>query len=232
MEEARKDQAAIETKGPETDSKPVSGDSKPDSSAAAATGASPRRDTGTDGSKESREGTNQSASQGGANQDAAKAATEAPSKKPAGDSAKEAAGNSNGESGGKSPDQSEAAGSEAPALDAKTQKLVEAKIDARMKSLLESELEPLLAVNRQLARFLREQMEIAIELRQSVVAMERLIEVDTRRKSKYAAMLDKVKGEGDGMKDPHWINRTRGMLSQLERTGTTGPKIEGETSQN
>jgi hypothetical protein len=36
-------------------------------------------------------------------------------------------------------------------------------------------------------------------------------------------MLEKVKGEGDGMQDPHWINRTRGMLSRLERAGTLGP---------
>jgi hypothetical protein len=112
---------------------------------------------------------------------------------------------------------------------------VKAQVEARLKSVLESALESkmdaLLEVNRQLAVFLSEQMEIAIKLRQSVVAMEQLIESDARRKSKYAAMLEKVKGEGDGMPDPHWINRTRGMLSQLMRTGTTGPRIQGETSQ-
>jgi hypothetical protein len=91
-------------------------------------------------------------------------------------------------------------------------------------------MDALLGVNRQLAVFLSEQMEITIKLRYSVVAMERLIEADTRRKSKYAAMLEKVKSEGDGMPDPHWINRTRGMLGQLKRTGTTGPKIENETN--
>ena len=69
-----------------------------------------------------------------------------------------------------------------------------AKIDARLNSLLESHLEPLLAVNRQLALFLGEQLGNMIELWQSVCAMERLLEADPRRKSKYAAMLEKVKG--------------------------------------
>ena len=119
-------------------------------------------------------------------------------------------------------------GSEDPKLDPKLQELIEAKIDARVKSLLESHLEPLLAVNRQLALFLGEQLENMIELRQSVCAMERLLESDARRKSKYAAMLEKVKSEGFGMHDPHWINRTRGMLSVLERTGTLGPKRDDD----
>jgi hypothetical protein len=108
------------------------------------------------------------------------------------------------------------------------QALVEARIDARLNSLLESHLEPLLAVNRQLALFLGEQLENMIELRQSVLAMERLLEADARRKSKYAAILEKVKGEGAGIGDPHWINRTRGMLSRLERAGTLGPKNDDE----
>jgi hypothetical protein len=120
-------------------------------------------------------------------------------------------------------------GSEEPKLDPKLQELIEAKIDARVKALLELHLEPLLAVNRQLALFLGEQLENMIELRQSVCAVERLIEADPRRKGKYAAMLEQVKSEGAGVKDPHWINRTRGMLSRLERTGTLGPKSDGPT---
>jgi len=122
-------------------------------------------------------------------------------------------------------------GSEEPKLDPKLQELIEAKIDARVKSSLESRLEPLLAVNRQLALFLGEQLENMIELRHSVCAMERLLEADARRKSKYAATLEKVKSEGAGMDDPHWINRTRGMLSRLERTGTLGPKRDDGPAQ-
>jgi hypothetical protein len=138
--------------------------------------------------------------------------------------AKDASRNSASEAGEKTPAPANADGSEGPALDPKIQKLVEAKIDAQLKSLLESHLEPLLAVNRQIALFLGGQLENMIELRQSVCAMERLLEGDARRKGKYAAMLEKVKGEGDGMQDPHWINRTRGMLSRLERGGTLGPQ--------
>jgi hypothetical protein len=117
-------------------------------------------------------------------------------------------------------------------LDPEIKALIKAQVDARLESALESQIDPLREVNRKLALLLGEQIETTIKLRQSVVAMERLIEADTRRKSKYAAMLEKVKSEGDGTADPHWINRTRGMLGQLQRTGTTGPKIEGETSQD
>jgi hypothetical protein len=161
--------------------------------------------------KHPREGTNQ-----GATKEAAANSASNPVKDASPGSAKE--------SGEKTPAAANADGSEGPALDPKMQKLVEAKVDARLKSLLESHLEPLLAANRQLALFLGGQLDSMIELRQSVCAMERLLEADPRRKSKYAAMLEKVKGEGDGMPDPHWINRTRGMLSRLERTGKLDPQ--------
>jgi hypothetical protein len=135
------------------------------------------------------------------------------------------------QSAGKPPAAENAGRGEGSTLDPKLESLVEAKIDARLQSKLESHLEPLLAVNRQLALFLGEQLENMIELRQSVCAMERLLEADPRRKSKYAAMLEKVKGEGAGVRDPHWINRTRGMLSRLERSGTLGPKRDDEPAQ-
>lgn len=117
-------------------------------------------------------------------------------------------------------------------LDPRTEKLVDARVEARFKEelepLLDRRMEPLLEVNRKLALFLGEQMQAVIELRQSVRAMERLVEGDARRKGKYAATLEAVRSEGEGMgdgvPDPHWINRTRGMLAQLERTGTLGPK--------
>ena len=139
--------------------------------------------------------------------------------------------NSASPSAGKPPAAGTADRGEGSTLNPKLEELVEAKIDARLQSNLESHLEPLLAVNRQLALFLGEQLENMIELRQSVCAMERLIEADPRRKSKYAAMLEKVKGEGAGGQDPHWINRTRGMLSRLERSGTLGPKRDDEPAQ-
>ena len=139
--------------------------------------------------------------------------------------------NSASQSAGNPPAAENADRGEGSTLDPKLESLVEAKVDARLQSKLESQLEPLLAVNRQLALFLGEQLENMIELRQSVCAMERLLEADPRRKSKYAAMLEKVKGEGAGGQDPHWINRTRGMLSRLERSGTLGPKRDDEPAQ-
>jgi hypothetical protein len=165
------------------------------------------------------------------NQGATKESAETSASNSVGNLAKDAGRNSASESAGKPPAPANVDGSEGPTLDPKMQQLVEAQIDARLKSLLESHMEPLLAVNRQLALFLGGQLENMIELRQSVCAMERLLEADARRKSKYAAMLEKVKGEGDGMQDPHWINRTRGMLSRLERSGTLGPKSDGGPAQ-
>ena len=175
---------------------------------------------GSDSGADSRAAANQSPT----NPDATKESGESP----AGNSAENANRNAASEPAGKPPAPANADRDAGSTLDPKMQALVETKIDARLNSLLESHLEPLLAVNRQLALFLGEQLANMIELRQSVCAMERLLEADARRKGKYAAMLEKVKGEGAGMRDPHWINRTRGMLSRLERTGTLGPKSDDE----
>jgi hypothetical protein len=203
MEDAPKNSAVDTTKDPNTDTKAGSGsESGPDSRAGANQGST---DQGS--KKESGESSDRNAS-GDANR------------------------NSASESAGKPPAPANGDRGEGSTLDPKLEALVEAKIDARLKSILESHLEPLLAVNRQLALFLGEQLENMIELRQSVCAMERLLEADARRKSKYAAMLEKVKGEGAGMHDPHWINRTRGMLSRLERSGTLGPKRDDEPAQS
>jgi hypothetical protein len=193
-------------KGPNTDSKPG-----PRSEAVPG----PDQNKGTDTGNGTREGASQ-----GARKDSAEGSGSDSASKSANDANRNAAD----ETVGKPPAPANADGSQEPTLDTKMQKLVEAKIDARLKSLLESHLEPLLAVNRQVALLLGEQLENMIALRHSVRAMERLLEADPRRKSKYAATLEKVKGEGAGMEDPHWINRTRGILSRLERAGTLGPK--------
>ena len=221
MEDARKDPAVDATKGPSTDSKSNSL-SDPGPGAGTNTGA----DASPEAGKDTRDGVNQATNQG-----ATKESAETSASYSVGNLAKDAGRNSASESAGKPPAPANVDGSEGPTLDPKMQQLVEAQIDARLKSLLESHMEPLLAVNRQLALFLGGQLENMIELRQSVCAMERLLEADARRKSKYAAMLEKVKGEGDGMQDPHWINRTRGMLSRLERSGTLGPKSDGGPAQ-
>ena len=190
----------------------------------------PKAGSESESAKDSRAGANQgstdqgTADRGTADRAATKESGEGSDRNPSPDADR----NSASESAGKSPAAENAGRGEGSTLDPKLEALVEAKIDARLKSILESHLEPLLAVNRQLALFLGEQLENMIELRQSVLAMERLLEADARRKTKYAAILEKVKGEGAGIGDPHWINRTRGMLSRLERAGTLGPKNDDE----
>jgi hypothetical protein len=217
MEDEPKKPAADTTKDPNPDQKAGS-DSGEDSRQAAPQSSTKQSSTTQDAASQD------TASQGAAGQGATKESGESP----AGNSAENANRNSASESAGKPPAPENADRGAGSTLDPKMQALVETKIDARLNSLLESHLEPLLAVNRQLALFLGEQLGNMIELRQSVCAMERLLEADPRRKSKYAAMLEKVKGEGAGTGDPHWINRTRGMLSRLERTGTLGPKSDDE----
>jgi hypothetical protein len=212
MEDAPNNSAVGTTKDPNTDTKAGSGsESGPDSRAGANQGSTDQGST----------------DQGSTDRGSTKESGESSDRSSTADANR----NSASESAGKPPAPANADRGEGSNLDPKLEALVEAKIDARLKSILESHLEPLLAVNRQLALFLGEQLENMIELRQSVCAMERLLEADAHRKSKYAAMLEKVKGEGAGMKDPHWINRTRGMLSRLERSGTLGPKRDDEPAQ-
>ena len=217
MEEEPKKPARDTTKDPNTDQKAGSGSGE--DSRQAPPQSSTNQDS-TDQSSTDKSSTDKdTASQG---------ATKESGESPARDSVED--GNTNSASGSvvKPPLPANADRSAGSTLDPKMEAQVEAKIDARLNSLLESHLEPLLAVNRQLALFLGEQLENMIELRQSVLAMERLLEADPRRKTKYAAILEKVKGEGAGIGDPHWINRTRGMLSRLERAGTLGPKSGDE----
>jgi hypothetical protein len=211
MEDAPKNSAADTTKDttkdPNTDTKAGSGsESGPDSRAGSNQGSTDQTSTDRGSTKESGESSDRN-------------------------SRPDANRNPASQSGGKPPAAENLDRGEGSTLDPKLEARVEAKIDARLKSNLESHLEPLLAVNRQLALFLGEQLENMIELRQSVCAMERLLESDARRKTKYVAMLEKVKGEGAGVQDPHWINRTRGMLSRLERSGTLGPKRDDEPAQ-
>jgi hypothetical protein len=232
MEDEPKKPAADTTKDPNPDQKAGS-DSGEDSRQAAPQSSTKQSSTTQDAASQDA-ASQDTASQDAASQDTAsqgaagQGATKESGESPAGNSAENANRNSASESAGKPPAPENADRGAGSTLDPKMQALVETKIDARLNSLLESHLEPLLAVNRQLALFLGEQLGNMIELRQSVCAMERLLEADPRRKSKYAAMLEKVKGEGAGTGDPHWINRTRGMLSRLERTGTLGPKSDDE----
>jgi len=87
-------------------------------------------------------------------------------------------------------------------------------------SNLESKIEQLLAVNRELGIFLEEQLDTTLSLRQLVAAIQGFLEADPTLKKKYEKYLQSVRNDGAGMPDVHWTNRIRGVLSRLQRTGT------------
>ena len=88
------------------------------------------------------------------------------------------------------------------------------------KTLDESKIEQLLAVNRELGIFLEEQLDNLLSLRQSVLAIERALEGNSALRKKYEKCLQTVKDDGEGLPDIHWTNRIRGVLARLQRTGT------------
>lgn len=83
-----------------------------------------------------------------------------------------------------------------------------------------SRVEQLVAVNRELGIFLEEQLDAMLALRQSVAAIQKVLEGNSAMKKKYEKCLQSVKDDGEGLPDIHWSNRIRGVLARLQRTGT------------
>jgi hypothetical protein len=83
-----------------------------------------------------------------------------------------------------------------------------------------SRVEQLVAVNRELGIFLEEQLDAMLALRQSVAAIQKVLEGNSAMKKKYEKCLQSVKDDGEGLPDIHWANRIRGVLARLQRTGT------------
>jgi len=97
-------------------------------------------------------------------------------------------------------------------------KIDEPKIDES--KVNESRIDKLLAVNRELGIFLEEQLDSVLALRKSVAAIQGFIESDAALKKKYETYLQSAKEDVANPSDLHSASRIRGMLGQLQRTGT------------
>jgi hypothetical protein len=84
---------------------------------------------------------------------------------------------------------------------------------------MEERFEKQLAVNRKLASMLEEQLDILLSVRQSTLAIQKVLESSATSKKKLEAALEAVKNGADGLPDIHWINRVRGTLAMLQRSG-------------
>jgi chemotaxis protein histidine kinase CheA len=91
--------------------------------------------------------------------------------------------------------------------------------DHEKKEKLEK-IDKLIAVNRELAIYLEEQLDTIMALRQSVAAIQKTLEGSPAMKKKFEKCLQKVKDDGEGLPDIPWTNRIRGVLARLQRTGT------------
>jgi hypothetical protein len=83
-----------------------------------------------------------------------------------------------------------------------------------------AKIDKLIAVNRELAIYLEEQLDVVLALRQSVAAIQKTLEGSPAMKKKYEKCLQSVKDDGEGLPDIPWTNRIRGVLARLQRTGT------------
>jgi chemotaxis protein histidine kinase CheA len=100
------------------------------------------------------------------------------------------------------------------------EKTVPEKSSQDQSALDHAKIDKLVAVNRELAIYLEEQLDTVLALRQSVAAIERALAGNAVMKKRYEKCLQSVKDEGQGLPDIPWINRIRGVLSRLQRTGT------------
>ena len=83
-----------------------------------------------------------------------------------------------------------------------------------------AKIDKLVAVNRELAIYLEEQLDAVLALRQSVTAIERVLVGNAAMKKRYEKCVQSVKDEGAGLPDLHATIRIRGVLSRLQRSGT------------
>jgi hypothetical protein len=83
-----------------------------------------------------------------------------------------------------------------------------------------AKIDKLVAVNRELAIYLEEQLDAVLALRQSVAAIERALVGSAAMKKRYEKCLQSVKDEGAGLPDMRATTRIRGVLSRLQRSGT------------
>ena len=89
----------------------------------------------------------------------------------------------------------------------------------KLSSDVEERFEQQLNVNRKLAAMLEEQLDILLSVRQSVLAIQKTLESNAASKKKLEQAFETVKNGAEGLPDIHWINRVRGMLAMLQRSG-------------
>jgi hypothetical protein len=122
-----------------------------------------------------------------------------------------------------------------PAKDSEAKSDAEAKRDAEAKknaepkkedgasrkfqSDVEERFEKQLTVNRKLAAMLEEQLDLLLSVRQSMLAIQKTLESNAASKKKLEKALETVKDGAEGLPDVHWINRVRGTLAMLQRSG-------------
>jgi len=113
--------------------------------------------------------------------------------------------------------------------DAEAKSDEEAKKNAGPKNEDESNKKPLsdvderfeqqLAVNRKLAAMLEEQLDLLLSVRRSMLAIQETLESSAASKKKLEKALESVGNGDEGLPDIHWINRVRGTLAMLQRSG-------------
>lgn len=86
-------------------------------------------------------------------------------------------------------------------------------------SNLEERFEQQLTVNRKLAAMLEEQLDLLLSARRSMLAIQKTLESSAASKKKLEKALESVKNDDEGLPDIHWINRVRGTLAMLRRSG-------------
>jgi hypothetical protein len=81
-------------------------------------------------------------------------------------------------------------------------------------------IDQLKAVNRELATFLKDQLEAFLTVRQSVIAMEKFLGDNPSLAEGYKACLQRVVADGSGLPNSQWTNRALGQLARIALNGT------------
>jgi hypothetical protein len=89
----------------------------------------------------------------------------------------------------------------------------------KLSSDMEERFEQQLTVNRRLAAMLEEQLDLLLSVRRSMLAIQKTLEGSAASKKKLDKALETVKNGAEGLPDIHWINRVRGTLAMLQRSG-------------
>jgi hypothetical protein len=84
---------------------------------------------------------------------------------------------------------------------------------------LEGRFEQQLNLNRKLAAMLEEQLDLLLSVRRSMLAIQKTLESSAASKKKLDRAFETVKSGAEGLPDIHWINRVRGTLAMLQRSG-------------